>query len=452
PGIGEPFGSGCDYDSFSDELSHRSNLLIYSNIGRSPHLYKRLLREKGAERVKQRIELLREFQALGIQFSVRPNGQLYSNFHLEYDPVYKKETASLWESKLDTTIRSRPWLVRNHHTDMLETFVQDVSGRAYLVSNTGEVLWKKQLEGPIMSKVRQVDKYQNGNLQLLFNTREKIHLLDRKGRYVEGFPIELPEKATAPMALFDYAGKKRRILVPCMDHKIHYYGLGGKEIDGWGFEGTESKMVRPPQHIRIDKKDYILVTDSLGEVFLLTRRGKVRYEVEERIGASEHTPLVIDEGRSIEKSRMVFTDTTGAVVKFRYDGKRARTHLKEEMQKPYFFAYEDLETDGKKDMLLLEGNELAVFGADEEQRFGYTFDSTITDPPMVFRFSEGKGKVGVVDRKSKKAYLFDRDGSLHSGMPLFGSTRFSIGDINRDGYQELVIGSKSGTLYCYSLK
>ena len=53
--------------------------------------------------------------------------------------------------------------------------------------------------------------------------------------------------------------------------------------------------------------------------------------------------------------------------------------------------------------------------------------------------------------KSKEAYLFDRTGALKDGMPLFGSTLFSVGDMNQDGYQELVIGSEDGILYCYSL-
>lgn len=450
--LGRTLARDVDYDSFSDELSQRSNLLIYSNIGRSPHLYSSLLRENGTEWVEENVDLLREFQALGVQFSVRPDGRFYSNVHLEYDPVYKKETASLWESQLDTSIRSRPYLVRNHYTDGLEAFVQDVDDRVYLVSNTGEVLWKKQLEGPIMSEVRQIDVYRNGKLQLLFNTRQKVHLLDRKGRYVDGFPIELSEPATAPMALFDYAGNKiYRLLVPCADNKLHMYDKHGSVVEGWDFEGTEERMIRPPQHIRIEQKDYILITDSSGAIHLLDRRGNIRYEVDERIAPSEHTPLVVNENKSIGASELVYTDTTGAVVKLRFEGKRSRFHLKEEMEEPYFFTHKDLESDGKKESILLEGNELAVFNTDEEQRFAYSFDSTLVDPPLYFHSPEEMGMVGVLDRKSKEAYLFDRTGALKDGMPLFGSTLFSVGDINRDGYLELVIGSEEGDLYCYSL-
>jgi hypothetical protein len=343
-------------------------------------------------------------------------------------------------------------MVENHYTEALEAFVQDVNDRVYLVSNTGEVLWKKQLDGPIMGKVRQIDLYRNGKLQLLFNTRNEVHLLDRKGRYVEDFPLELPEPATAPMALFDYANNKRyRFLVPCADNKIHYYNKHGKELDGWEFEGTESKMLRPPQHIRIDKKDYILVTDSAGEVLLLNRRGKDRYEVDETIAPSKHTPLVVNERKDIASSELVYTDTSGAVVKLRFEGKRSRFHLKEGMDEPFFFDHKDLENDGQKEFIIVEGKELGVYGSDEEKRFGYAFDSTITHPPQFFRFPEGEGKVGVVDRKNAQAYLFDKDGSLHSGLPLFGSTPFSIGDMDRDGYQELLIGSEEGDLYTYRL-
>ncbi len=450
--LGRTLGQDVDFDSFTDELSHRSNLLIYANIGRSPYLLTEVLDDEYVAEVKDRIDLMRRFQGIGVQFSSRKPGRLYSNIYLEYDPVYKKETASLWEAPLDTSIRSKPYLVKNHYNEALEAFVQDVSDRVYLVSNTGEVLWKKQLGAPIIGEVRQVDVYKNGKLQLLFNTRNEVHLLDRKGRYVEGFPIQLPEPATAPMALFDYANDKRyRILVPCADNKVHYYDKHGKELEGWNFEGTETPMQRPPQHIRIDKKDYILVTDSAGEVLLLNRRGKPRYEVEERIGPSKHTPLVVTERKSIGASSITFTDTTGAVVEFRFEGKRTRDHFKEGMEEPIFFDHQDLENDGKKEYILLQGQELMVHGADKEQRFGYTFDSTITTPPVVAKGPKGKGKVGVLDRKNAEAYLFDRSGSLHEGFPLFGTTPFSVGDINKDGYLELVIGSEEGTLYGYSL-
>lgn len=441
-----------DFDGFAGSLSKRSNLLLYSNIGRSPFIYTQLLKEEHAEALEERVELLREFQAFAAQFSARPDGKLYTNIQLEYDPVYKKQPASLWETPLDTLMQGRPHLFRNHYTDALEAFVQDLNDKVYLISNTGEILWEKQLEGPLMGELHQVDVYRNGKFQLLFNTAEKVHLLDRKGRYVEDFPIELPEKATAPLALFDYANNKNyRILVPCADKKIHYYDKHAEELDGWGFDGSEESMLRSPQHIRIDKKDYILVTDSAGNVRLLNRRGGDRYQVEERIVPSRHTPLVVEEEKDIGSSALVFTDTNGSVIRQRFDGQRAEFHLRDEMEEPFFFEHVDLEEDGKKEFVLLEDEELAVFEKDEEQRFAYSFDSTIVDPVQSFRFSEELGMVGVLDRKNAKAYLFDREGSLKEGLPLFGKTLFTVGDINRDGYLELLIGSGEGDLYCYGL-
>jgi hypothetical protein len=69
------------------------------------------------------------------------------------------------------------------------------------------------LEGPIMGSVQQLDFYKNGKLQYLFNTAEKIHLIDRNGNYVERYPIALRSPATSPLALFDY---ERTGIIACL--------------------------------------------------------------------------------------------------------------------------------------------------------------------------------------------------------------------------------------------
>ncbi len=450
----QTLAKNIDFDSFTENLSRNANLFLYSNIGRSPFLYSKYLEESRVGRLTDHLDLFRQFQAVGLQFISSGDGLFYNNLYLEYDPVYKKETTSLWEVGLDTAVRGRPRLVRNHYTDALEVFVQDANNKVYLISNTGKVLWSKQLPEPIMGKVHQVDVYKNEKLQLLFNTRSRLYLLDRKGRDVENFPVDFRSPATSPLALFDYANTRDyRILVPCKDRHVYNYDKTGEQVEGWEFGKTATIVQRTPHHIRINtnNKDFIFLADSAGNIHLLDRRGNPRYEVERTITPAPGSDLTVDEGKTIGVSELVFTDTSGQVVKLAFNGEKEEIDLQDNSPR-HAYRYKDVDGDGRRDHIFLDQNQLSVYAADKERLFEEAFDSTLVRFPSYFRFPDETVRMGVVNRKTHEAYLLNKFGSREEGMPLFGSTLFSIGDINKDGTFEVVIGHSDGNIYTYTLE
>ena len=104
--------------------------------------------------------------------------------------------------------------MKDHTTGALQVLVQDAQHRLHLFGSTGKALWTHRWTVPVMGGVHQVDRYRNGKLQLLFNTAGQVHRSSaRKGR--GGLPVKLEGTASAPIALFDYDGRRDyRILVP----------------------------------------------------------------------------------------------------------------------------------------------------------------------------------------------------------------------------------------------
>ena len=146
---------------------------------------------------------LRRIPGVVVQYSTE--GRLfYQSVSCKYTSQIKEKALTVWESLLDSMAVIKPVLVVNHNTSEKEIFVQDAANRIYLINSTGRILWKQRMEGPILGSLQQVDFYKNGKLQYLFNTAEKIHLIDRNGNYVERYPISLRSDATNPLALFDY--------------------------------------------------------------------------------------------------------------------------------------------------------------------------------------------------------------------------------------------------------
>ncbi len=219
--------------------------------------------------------------------------------------------AGLWSATVGAPIIRGPYLLTDHLSRTLQVLVQDAKHRIALISCTGKVIWQRELDGPIMGEVHQVDRYRNGKLQMLFNTEGKVHLIDRNGKDVEQFPITLPEKASAPLNVFDYEGRKEyRILLPTVEAHLLNYGLDGKAVQGWVPPTTPATCSVPVQHLRRSNKDYLILVDHSGGVSVLDRKGAPRYTSALRMTATR-TIAGIKPAMDIGDVAMLWTDEAG---------------------------------------------------------------------------------------------------------------------------------------------
>ena len=106
-----------------------------------------------------------------------------------------------------------------------------------------------------MGAVHQVDRFQNGKLQLLFNTTTRCYLIDRNGVDVSGFPYELGSPAPVPLSVFDYDGQRDyRVLIPTADGRILNLTLDGTPVKGWDPPKMGSTAIEVVHHLRVRNK------------------------------------------------------------------------------------------------------------------------------------------------------------------------------------------------------
>jgi hypothetical protein len=445
------FVSDPVFHEISDYLSNRSNVTFFFR----PYAfldYKREMLGGHMDGQLEKLELFfRRIPGMVIQYSTE--GDLYyHSLSFKYTSQIKDKALTVWESLIDTTVVIKPALVINHNTSEKEIFVQDAAGKVYLINSTGRILWKQPVEGPILGSVQQVDFYKNGKLQYLFNTSEKIHLIDRNGNYVERYPISFRSPATSPLALFDYdKSRNYRLFVATNDRRIYVYDIAGNLITGWNFGKTESKVYGEIQHFRVQGKDYIVVTDQ-NRSYFLNRRGKERIRLKSRVVLSPRNPITLDMNIREAKPRWISTDTSGNIMAVYLDG-TVSTLLSEEASTGHFFRLEDMDSDGIPEFILAEGNVLKVTNQDGKRIFEYKVRNGISEMPDIYKFSASDVKIGITDRSRNKIYLINSDGSLYEGFPLEGTTRFSIGYFaGSDSRFNLIVGSENNFLYNYSIK
>jgi len=445
--LGATLANDAAYESSRKKMEIKANINFYLNVNNAYNLNKSFFTENVTEVFKEKDEALRKFSSLNWQ--VISSGKfLFNNIVIEYSGKIKEDARTTWQSNIGSPIGFKPQLVVNHDDPgNREIILQDRSNQLHLITGEGRVRWSLEIPGRILGKIHQVDCFRNGKLQFLFNTKDKIYMIDRLGNPVSPFPISLRSPATNGMNVFDYDNnRKYRFFLAGEDKKIYVYDGSGKIVSGWQFEGTDHEVTTPVQHFRVEGKDYIVFKDT-SRIYVQHRQGDTRVRFAVNFENSRNPILLKTEGTP----KMVTTDNQGRVYYLYFDG--SHKQIKTGGFSPgHFFTADDLNGDGSLEFVFVDKKKLVVTDENGKEAFAKEFRNEISCPPVIYTFSSEVKKIGVADKAANRIYLYNSDGSLHQGFPLQGNSAFSIGKIT-DGvsYLNLIVGSQNGNIYNYRL-
>lgn len=390
------------------------------------------------------------FKKMGsISWQSAPSGKDYQYHSIALNASQGEEGGSnfLWNLKLKTSVTRSPELMKNHRTNTMEVLVQDKENSIHLISATGKIKWSKQLEEPIIGKVKQIDVYSNNKWQMLFNTSSKIHLVDINGNDVKGFPIKLIAPATNSVAVLDYErNKKYRLLVACADRKVYNYNQEGKIIEGWSSDVTEDIVVNELQHFVSENKDYILFTDISGIIYMLDRRGAKRVEFSQKVNANRHELIQFEKGFTFATSKLTYKDSN-SLCKIEFNDTKTCFML-DSLHQDFDLSIVDLDGNNLSDYVVSYLNRIEIYGPDKKLSFFETLDFNINHQLKVivnnekFLLLENQGEI----------YLYSSNFTPIPNFPVSGSLLTTIGDINKDGRTNLVTVSFSNDLRVYSIE
>jgi hypothetical protein len=312
------------------------------------------------------------------------------------------------------------------------------------------VLWQIQLDGPILGEIHQIDLYHNGKLQYLFNTANKLYLIDRNGNSIRNFPVNFRTKATNGVAVFDYDNNKDyRFFVACTDRNIYAYNTSGNLLDGWEIFKTDHEVNQTLQHFRVEGKDYIVASDNMKD-YILHRKGTIRVATNEVYPHSVNNTIFLEERTDSHEPRLVTTDTKGNLRYTYFDGRHQVVNHNITLSENHWMNIADINNNNEYDYILADSETLVVIDAKGKSILKKRFEQNISHRPNIYTFSRNSKKIGITTSAANKIYLFDNTGSLHPGFPLAGSTEFSIGFLSSElSNFNLLVGSPDGYLYNY---
>ncbi len=121
-------------------------------------------------------------------------------------------------------------------------------------------LWTIPFETPLCGAVKQIDFFDNNKLQMLFISADRLYLLDRVGRFVNGFPLTLPKRVVYGPELVDIKGDGRySFMVLNEDNSITVYNLDGRVIKELLTIKSEDFVKELPVLECINGKEYLVL-------------------------------------------------------------------------------------------------------------------------------------------------------------------------------------------------
>jgi hypothetical protein len=447
---GKTLVKNIQFNKFYDQFSSESNLFYYCNIKQSINYFNSMLNESSLESFNVNLDSLKKLQAFGVQ--VNSNKKLfYTNAYVNYSSQESSQNLSLIEIKLDTTYSKKPWVVKNHYTNENEMLIQDDNHSLYLINNVGKILWKENLNEAIIGEIQQVDRYKNDKLQYVFTTPTKIHQIDRKGRYVSGYPVTLKAPITKGIVVFDYDKNRNYRMLVTQGRNLHNFGIDGHQVKGWNFTVEKTALTTSPSLIQIKEKDYIVVSHKSGKVRVLNRKGEDRIKLKNQL-PSEANNHVIWNNKSLSSSGVLASDTNGTIY-FVKLADELETFTIKAFEGDFNLYYQDFDGDKVIDFVVHNENKIQVYKnnkklilevADIEFKPAYGVES--------FNLPKGQKINIVADKNQRKIFGFDQTGELINSFPIDGYSPSLVTDLDGNGSYDLVVGDQIGSVYIYSLE
>lgn len=410
------------FENTSDDLSSSSSLLLYKMQGNFSKTLSGFFNSYSKKSFKN--TSMSEYPLVALQFSFDRNFAHVTLSCKKGSAKTKNSVSSVSEKfsiNLENTVLGIPQLISNSG----DVVVQDINNKLYYISESGKILWTKNLKSPILGKIAIVKISNKGDNYVAFATKNAVYVLDKNGKNANAFPLNFKDEITQPLAVFDYDNNHNYRFVVVQDKSVLMYDKQGKIVKGFNFSKTKSSIIQPPSHIRMGKKDYILIAEENGTLNILSRVGKSRVPVSKKFNFSE-IPVTSEDN--------TFVVITKENIKERISQDGKVSSLKLNVGSSYWFA------TNKNTKATLDDNLLRIDGKLAELPLG------IYSKPDIYEFHQ-KTYISITETQENKVYVFNKNGNLIKGFPVYGTSEASMGQIkSKNGISLSVKGDPKGII------
>ena len=214
------------------------------------------------------------------------------------------------------TVPKGPFKVRNSGTGKINSFYQQDNMYLCLNDENGKGMWAAEFSSPICGRASTIDYFANGRLQIIFASGSKLYLIDRLGRWVRPFPLELGKAIRLGPDVYDFNGRRTyNVMVLHTDNTIEMYNLKGKKPAAWKGITASETIKGLPEPVKVDGSTWWVVRTSIRTLIFPFYGGE---------------PVQTGEGDRMIRPDSKVLPVSGGVRVTGYDGRTVTVELKKQ--------------------------------------------------------------------------------------------------------------------------
>jgi len=250
----------------------------------------------------------------GVQFApatlaaISDGGRLRLKLAVDRTSISKSKAPVMEDRDTAVVVPGGPFKVTNCGTGKTNTFYQNSHLSLCLQDENGKDSWGVPFKQKICGFVEEIDYFNNGKIQFLFAAGSQIYLMDRLGRFVGGFPVDLGKKIVLGPAVHDFTGAKGyTAMFLFRDNTVGMFDLHGNPASGWKGISVGETIKSLPELLEANGNKYWIVRTSRQAMLFPFNGGD---------------PVVKGEGEKMIRPESTITiDEKGSATAKCYDGK-----------------------------------------------------------------------------------------------------------------------------------
>lgn len=426
----DTWGKSIQMNDFLARANNSANVSFFVNIPRAWSSIKAELKNEWEEHFDLNASVYKSIEMAAFQYSFL-DGKYFTNYTFT-QPIKKSnripKTSAENGLRFISKLKTKPFLLRTHAHKDFDILVQDSTHTLYYLDPDQNALWSASIEEPIKGNIYPIDYYKNGKIQYVFASSTKVHMMDRTGASIPGYPKALPNSATIEhLNLIDYEkSRSYRIAITDSDGKVYLTDKDLNQLEGWNPKNLSRRAYLPLHHARLGRSDVMISLQESGTINLMNRRGnflnQFPFDTRQTLSGNYH----LRKSNSLANSSITVISAGGELIELNLEGDVIkRDQLIKTSVDTQFRLISD--TGGNSFIIVRnEGNTYDVL--DDTGNLLFQKDYLSEGPIMIqyYQFGAGKDLVIFTDTANKSLYIYDKSGNLITGNPLNSEHEVSL--------------------------
>jgi len=438
------------YIKHREALTPTSNVELFIQTSKSFDVLNTLADEGFEENVNLYKGSYKKAEYISFQFSSTNEKTYLSNGQIYFNTQQNDKTELVWEVPLDTVIASDPQVVYNTAVNDDCIAVQDAANKLHLVSKEGKHLWSVDIGGKMLGKITEVDAFNNGKKQYIFNTDKYIYLLDENGKNIQGYPLWIPTGTNLPVSVFDfYNDKTYQVFVVGRFYKVWCYNIQAKLLGGWNPKNAWPNTTQQVRSFTFDKKPIIYLLNEKGKLDYYTTAGK-KYKFS---GLDSNARMRYVTHFSVDTSytRFYSLDTMNNFeIKDVYLNK-TQSKLKIPLPVSGRIALAEDVKVGEEYFIFKTKNKILVLDNHGKTQIELQYADSIAPPFTLIRMNN-KFYAAYGDRERQLVNIIGTNATQYPDFPQEGMDGIGTGHLFRDADLYLITSGRNNRLLLYRVK